>query len=697
MNLCGRGCILFESGPHSGNKVEGSFFGTNVFGTLRFPTDPYAENVAVLGGQSNVTIGGTTPAARNLFASCPSGIFAIGPVSTLVIQGNLFGLAATGAAFTNGACTADEGGVAILAGPDTSGILIGGPGPGAGNVIAGNSHGVMVRNRGTVIQGNLIGTDVSGTTGRFLAGWGLDLGYLFGTSTTSTNCIVGGSGVGEGNVFGDSRGIAVSGSGHILQGNFIGTDRTGTNDLGNRGPGILVGAATNILIGGVGPGEANTIAFNAGHFSSGGIGFQGGDESTASGVTMRGNRIYKNRHPASGLPGGLAIDLGNSGGVTPNDTGDGDVGDNNLQNFPNIDSVVSEAAPGGGGTRVTGRLASTAFTTFDLDFYADGCAPFSRAFTQAENHLGSTQVTTDATGYAAFHVLLPVQIDPGDRVAATATDPIGNTSELSQSIVISSTPQAGDAAGGGTVIVRGMQFEPGATVTVGGTPATIVANDVNELEITAPALAPGTANDISVVNPSGLAGTLPNGWIARFVDVPPGHLFEPFVGRLTRNGLTAGCAPGLFCVDDPVTREQMSVFLLLSKEGICYLPPDCTAPTFNDVPCASVYARWIEELVLRLVTAGCGANNYCPNDPVTREQMAVFLLRTLYGPNYTPPACTSAPFNDVPCSNPFAPWIITLVRISITAGCGGGNYCPAESVTRGQMSVFLSTTFQLPP
>ena len=76
-------------------------------------------------------------------------------------------------------------------------------------------------------------------------------------------------------------------------------------------------------------------------------------------------------------------------------------------------------------------------------------------------------------------------------------------------------------------------------------------------------------------------------------------------------------------------------------------------------------------------------------------QMAVFLLLTREGSGYTPPACVTPTFGDVPCTNPFARWIYELVARSITGGCGGGNYCPASPVTRGQMAVFLVTTFGL--
>jgi hypothetical protein len=140
----------------------------------------------------------------------------------------------------------------------------------------------------------------------------------------------------------------------------------------------------------------------------------------------------------------------------------------------------------------------------------------------------------------------------------------------------------------------------------------------------------------------------------------------------------------------------MAVFLLRSEEGDIYSPPACVTPTFNDVPCSNPFAKWIEELAGRGITAGCGSGNYCPNNPVTRAQMAVFLLKTAEGSGYSPPACVTPTFNDVPCSNPFAKWIEELASRGITAGCGGGNYCPNAPVTRGQMAVFLVKTFGLP-
>jgi hypothetical protein len=97
------------------------------------------------------------------------------------------------------------------------------------------------------------------------------------------------------------------------------------------------------------------------------------------------------------------------------------------------------------------------------------------------------------------------------------------------------------------------------------------------------------------------------------------------------------------------------------------------------------------------VVVGCGGNGYCPHNAVSREQMAVFALRTKEGSGFTPQACAtgSERFGDVPASSPFCPWVEELARRGVVAGCGGGQYCPRDPVIREQMSVFLSSNFGL--
>ncbi len=181
-----------------------------------------------------------------------------------------------------------------------------------------------------------------------------------------------------------------------------------------------------------------------------------------------------------------------------------------------------------------------------------------------------------------------------------------------------------------------------------------------------------------------------------FPDVPSTSIFYRFIEALLHRGVTAGCGGGNYCPTSTTTRQQMAVFVLLAKEGQGYVPPGCAPPNlFLDVPESSPFCPWIEELSNRGVVAGCGGGNYCPGNAVSREQMAVFVLKTLE-PAFIPPACSPPnDFNDVPESSPFCRWVEELGRRGVVAGCGGGNYCPANPVTRQQMGAFLGLSFGL--
>jgi subtilisin family serine protease len=182
-----------------------------------------------------------------------------------------------------------------------------------------------------------------------------------------------------------------------------------------------------------------------------------------------------------------------------------------------------------------------------------------------------------------------------------------------------------------------------------------------------------------------------------FLDVPPANSFHDFVNTVARNGVTAGCGNGDYCPTAPVSRAQMAVFLLKSKFGADHVPPTATGTVFADVPQGAFAADWIEELASLGVTGGCGGGNYCPNSPVTRAQMAVFLLKTDLGSAYAPPGATGI-FGDVPVGAFAADWIEDLYGRAVTGGCSASPllYCPDNPNTRGQMAVFLTKTFSLP-
>jgi hypothetical protein len=184
---------------------------------------------------------------------------------------------------------------------------------------------------------------------------------------------------------------------------------------------------------------------------------------------------------------------------------------------------------------------------------------------------------------------------------------------------------------------------------------------------------------------------------ATFTDVATDYWAWSFIERLYAAGITSGCStnPLAYCPEASVTRAQMAVFLLKGLHGTSYTPPTATGTVFGDVPTTNIYAPWIEQLALEGITAGCGNGNYCPDETVTRAQMAVFLLKSKHGTAFTPLDPIGI-FGDVPTTSIYAPWIEQLATEGITAGCGNGNYCPENSVTRAEMAVFLVKTFNLP-
>lgn len=115
--------------------------------------------------------------------------------------------------------------------------------------------------------------------------------------------------------------------------------------------------------------------------------------------------------------------------------------------------------------------------------------------------------------------------------------------------------------------------------------------------------------------------------LSSFDDVPPGFWAITFIEELAASGITSGCGNGRYCPDDPVTRAQMAVFLERGMRGSAFSPPAATGNVFLDVAATDFAAAFIEQLSLDGITSGCGNNNYCPNDTVTRDQKAVFLLR----------------------------------------------------------------------
>ena len=298
----------------------------------------------------------------------------------------------------------------------SDGNIIGGLLPEQRNLISANVRtGVLSRgsSSNTRIEGNLLGTDRSGTAA---------LGNLEAINT-GNQTIVGGTDPAARNVISaNSTGIRMQGRESIAQNNLIGTDVTGTQPLGNEGPGILIpiNSRNHQII-------ENIIAFN-----NGGVLIDSGD------AVGNGNRVSRNSIYSNG--GGISLNgRGDMNDVPPeSDPPDQDVGPNGLQNYPVLTSVTEN----GGGTRIAGTLPSTPNSQFRIEFFANRerlDEGFNTgAFSEGETFVGSIDVTTDADGFAGFTA--DVDPLPADQpyVTATATDvtddssgPRNNTSQFS--------------------------------------------------------------------------------------------------------------------------------------------------------------------------------------------------------------------------------------------------------------------------
>ena len=182
---------------------------------------------------------------------------------------------------------------------------------------------------------------------------------------------------------------------------------------------------------------------------------------------------------------------------------------------------------------------------------------------------------------------------------------------------------------------------------------------------------------------------------ASFTDVPRSHWAYRLIETMLHNGVTAGCGVGIYCPDGVLTRAQMAVFLLMAKHGPAYVPPLSTGTVFTDVPINHWAGDYIEQLVVEGITSGCGVGIFCPDNPITRAEMAVFLLMAEHGPTYVPPLSTGTVFSDVPIDHWAGDFIEQLAAEGIASGCAPSLYCPEGIVTRAEMAVFLSATFNL--
>jgi parallel beta-helix repeat protein len=318
------------------------------------------------------------------------------------VQGNLIGTDATGTVALGNSI-----GVFVSGGNNNT---IGGTIAGARNVISGNTGEAgleIYAGLGNLVQGNFIGVDVTGTArlGNFHDGVRV---------SASENTLIG-------NVISANFNYGLSilgGNRNVVQGNHIGTDVTGTQPLGNRDIGLYIGGSIT-TVGGTAEGAGNVIAYN------GAFNYQAGV------VIVQGTRNALRRNSIFGHSPSLGLRLVQGGNLN--------------RPFPILSSAVTD----GDTTTVEGMLTSTPNTTFTLEFFANTVCNAS-GYGEGERFFASITVATDARGMASFSLTVALAISTDQFITATATDPVGNTSQFSNCVAVTMpNPPVPPPGGGG--------------------------------------------------------------------------------------------------------------------------------------------------------------------------------------------------------------------------------------------------------
>ncbi len=496
----------------NGVTVAGNFIGTNATGdTAR----PGINGVVLQNGATNITVGGTTAAARNLISgNTTNGILIQNSGTTgnvvednyigtnaagttalpntfagvnilLGATNNTVGGAATGAGNviagnTNGVAIQDSGttnnvvednyigtdatgtfalpnsiGVIILGG--ASGTTVGGTAAGARNVIAGNTYGVFIQNSGTTgttVEGNYIGTNAAGTAAPANT-FGVNI--LAGASGNT----IGGTTAGARNLIsGNGTGVFLWDSGttnNVVAGNYIGTNATGNAALPNLNGVIILGGASGNTVGGTAAGAGNTIAFSPLFGVS--IGNDPTDNVTVNNAVL-GNSIHDNGGTHSGATG---LDLGRDD-ITPNGA--------NPRSFPN-DGQNYPVLTAAYGSTVTGTLDTFTNATFRVEFFASPSGATGGRNGQA--FLGFVTAPTGGGGHAALTFTAASALPAGSVITATATNvtagpQMNDTSEFSAPLTITAAPLTSIALtgpGGATALT--LKVGQSAALTATGT------------------------------------------------------------------------------------------------------------------------------------------------------------------------------------------------------------------------------------
>ncbi len=404
----------------SGNTISGNRFG----GVTATGCDDLAVSDNRIGTRQNGLVaranggaglaasecGGLTIEGNVVAANLGDGVAVTSAASggLVVVRDNTVGLGADGAAALG------NDGIGILVSAPALTVRLGEPG--AGNVVGDNAGPGIVLDGGVGarIEANTVGVSAAGTVGRGNGASGISVLNAAGT-------------VVRGNLVSDNADIGVFLDGtsrDAIQGNVVGTDAAGTLDLGNGRAGIFCEDATDALVGGTGPGEGNTVAFNTDAFTDGDGVFL---KPPCQRIAILGNSIYRND--------GLGIDLFPQP-VAPNDPGDGDSGANGLTNFP----VITAAESDGAALTLSFFMDALPNQAYRVEFFANA-APDPRGYGEGESFVAATTVTTGANGFRAETITVPSEVPAGAWIAATATPidaatPTGfrGTSEFSEAV-----------------------------------------------------------------------------------------------------------------------------------------------------------------------------------------------------------------------------------------------------------------------
>jgi hypothetical protein len=320
---------------------------------------------------------------------------------------------------------------------------------------------------------------------------------------------------------------------------------------------------------------------------------------------------------------------------------------------PVTGATVTFSAPSTG----AGAVFANEITTASTDANGNATVPIF-----ANGATGSYDITASVSG-----VSTPATF-PETNAAASGPNTLTITASPSGGGVL--TPASGTPAGTGSVVQVTAAENTGFTF----------------LNWTGPVFDPFAIDTTVTMNASEsvTANFIPQ----QFTDVPPSSYQFDAVNLLSQQNITSGCGAGTYCPNNDVTRAQMAVFIVRAIEGGDDFTWGAT-PYFNDVPTGSFGFQWIQKMYELGITSGCGGGDFCPNSSVTRAQMAVFIIRARYGATTQFDFPATPYFTDVPTGAFGFNWIQRMREDNITGGCTPTTFCPNNPVIRGDMAIFI--------